>query len=109
MSLLAGAAPANPPVNETGQHVYLAGVMLIFGVMFYFLFIRPQSKKTREHADMMKALRPGDKVLTSGGLLAVVIAVKDKSVSVRSGDSKLEVQKGAITEILERSSEATPS
>ena len=77
-------------------------LVLIF-VVFYFLLIRPQQKKQKEHANLLKNVRAGDKVLTSGGILATVVTVKEKSLMVRSADAKFEIAKAAISEILERS------
>ena len=51
---------------------------------------------------MMKTIRPGDKILTSGGIIGTVVGVKDKSISIRSADTKLEVLKSAVTQITER-------
>ena len=53
--------------------------------------------------------KPGDKVITSGGMLGVVVNVKEKSATIRSADSKVEVTKGAITEIVERGGDANAS
>ncbi len=49
---------------------------LMFGV-FYFLLIRPQQKKAKEHAKMLDALKTGDKVITRGGMIGKVSGVKD--------------------------------
>ena len=95
--------------NSTGDSVYMVGMMVLMGVMFYFVMIRPQRKKAKEHAELLRAIKPGDKVLTSGGILAVVVNVKEKSVSIRSGDSKLEILKSAVSEITERASGSTES
>jgi len=73
-------------------------------VVFYFVLIRPQSKKAKEHDSLMKNLKKGDKIVTSGGVMGVVVAVKDRSVTLRSEDAKLEVLKSSVSEILERSS-----
>ena len=57
----------------------LAGILpliLIF-VVFYFLLIRPQQKKMKQHKDMLKAVRRGDKVVTSGGIIATVAKVHE--------------------------------
>ncbi|WP_135469779.1 preprotein translocase subunit YajC [Crenalkalicoccus roseus] len=54
----------------------LLPLILIF-VVFYFLLIRPQQKRQREHREMLKALKRGDKVLTSGGIIAQVTRVKE--------------------------------
>jgi len=77
-------------------------MLLFLFVIMYLIMIRPQQKKAREHADMVKALKAGDKVVTSGGVMGTVIAVKDRSVSLRSADSKLEVLKSSISEVTER-------
>jgi preprotein translocase subunit YajC len=87
----------------------MLGTFLILGVIFYFLMIRPQQVKAREHATLLKALKPGDKILTSGGILGVIITVKEKSVSIRSADAKLEIVKSAISEVTERSSSPAES
>ena len=51
-------------------------LILIFGV-FYFLLIRPQQKKQREHRELLQKLKRGDRVLTAGGIIAQVTRVKD--------------------------------
>ena len=58
---------------------------------------------------MLKAIRGGDKVMTSSGIIGVVITVKEKSVTLRSADSKFEVAKSAIAEITERGGESSES
>jgi preprotein translocase subunit YajC len=106
---LALSQPPGPPgtqPNPTGQTVYMFGMMAVMFIIFYFILIRPQQKKARDHAQLLKSLKPGDKVVTNGGILGVVIAVKDKSVSLRSADTKLEVLKSAVTEITERATTA---
>ena len=74
-------------------------------VVFYFALIRPQQKKTKEHAALLKAVRAGDKIVTNSGIVAVVVTVKEKTLTIRSADAKLEITKSAIAEILDRSGE----
>jgi preprotein translocase subunit YajC len=105
--LLAQAQPVAP--NPTGEMIKMVGMIALFGVMMYLLMIRPQQKKAREHDTLMKGLRPGDKVVTTSGILGVVLSIKDKTVSVRSADTKLEILKSAIAEITERSGEVAAS
>ncbi len=81
----------------------------MMGVIFYFLLFRPQQKKAKEHAELLKSVKPGDKIVTTGGILGVVITVKEKTVSIRSADAKLEITKSAVTEIVERSGESSES
>ena len=85
------------------------GPMLILLVIFYVALIRPQQKKAKEHAEMLKAIRPGDKIVTTGGVVAVVVTVKEKTLNIRSADSKFEITKSAIAEITERGGETSES
>ncbi len=109
-----GLAFAQPPPpgtapNPTAQMLQMVMTFVVLGVIFYFLMIRPQQAKAKEHAALLKALKPGDKILTSGGILGVIINVKEKSVSIRSADAKLEIVKSAVSEITERASNPTES
>jgi len=107
--MLADAAPAAPAGTQTdprAQTFTTFGMLALMVVMFYFVLIRPQQKKAKDHAAMLKTLRPGDKVVTNGGILGVVLTVKEKTLTVRSADAKMEITKSAITEITERSGES---
>jgi preprotein translocase subunit YajC len=83
--------------------------MVPLAVIFYFALIRPQQKKTKEHAAMLKSVRAGDKIVTTGGIVGVVITVKDKTLNIRSADAKFEITKSALAEITERSGESSQS
>ena len=83
--------------------------LVLIGVVFYFALIRPQQKKAKDHAAMLKTVRQGDKIVTTGGVVAVVVTVKEKTLTVRSAEAKFEITKSAITEITERSGEAGQS
>ena len=103
--LLAQVSGGGQP-GPTGVEGLLKGplpMMLFLFVVMYVIMIRPQQKKSKQHAELLKTLKAGDKVVTSGGVMGVVVAVKDKSVSLRSADSKLEVLKSSVSEITERS------
>ncbi len=106
--LFALAPQAQPGQTQPPFWTSLVPLVLLV-VVFYFALIRPQQKKAKEHANLLKAIKPGDKVLTSGGILAVVVTVKEKSLTVRSADSKFEVVKTAVTDITERSGESNES
>jgi preprotein translocase subunit YajC len=103
-AILAMGQPATPGTqpDPRGQALYTGGMLVIMIVMFYFVLIRPQSKKAKEHAEMLKTVKPGDKIVTSGGVVATVVSVKEKTLSIRSADSKFEITKAAVTEITER-------
>lgn len=99
-----GQPPAGTQQNSTAQLLTTLGMMGFFMFVMYFIMIRPQQKKAKQHAELLKTLKPGDKVVTSGGVLGVVISVKDRAVSIRSAEAKIEVLKSAVSEVLERSS-----
>jgi preprotein translocase subunit YajC len=103
-------AMGQPPAN--GQQQSPIPMMVTMGLMFvifYFVLIRPQQKKAKEQREMLKTVKSGDKIVTTSGIIATVITVKEDSVSIRSADAKFEITKGAIAEIRERSSEASAS
>lgn len=81
--------------------------LLLFA--FYFAILRPQQKRQKAHDTLMKTIKAGDKVTTSSGIIGIVVTVKDRSVSIRSADTKLEVLKSAISEITEREGEPSQS
>lgn len=80
--------------------------MAIFMLAMYMILVRPQQKKAKELAEQLKSLRKGDKVVTNGGIVGVIIAVRENHVTVRSDDSKLEILKSAVAEISERAKSA---
>ncbi len=98
--LVLGQAGTVP--DPRGQMIQMVGMFAIMGVMFYFMLIRPQSKKAKEHEELLKSLKPGDKILTVGGIIGVVVGVKEKNVTIRSADTKLDVTKSSVTEVTER-------
>lgn len=83
--------------------------LVLLVVVFYFALIRPQQKKQKQQAELLKAVRSGDKILTNSGIIAIVVTVKEKSLTVRSADSKFEITKSAVAEITERSGESSES
>jgi len=84
-------------------------LMGVLFVIMYLVLFRPQQKKAKEQAKMLTTIKAGDKVVTSSGIVGVVINVKDKTLSIRSMDAKLEITKGAVAEITERAGETPAS
>ncbi len=75
-----------------GSLSVLFPLLLMFGV-FYFLLIRPQQKKTRTHQEMLKSLKVGDRVVTTGGLYGTIVAGGDHTVKLEIAD-KVRVEVG---------------
>jgi preprotein translocase subunit YajC len=99
---------AQATAPQTGQPQPAAGLfgspiilLVLMGVMMYFLLFRPQQQQRARQAELLKKLKSGDKVVTASGIIGVVITVKDQTVSLRSADAKMEVTKASVTEILE--------
>jgi len=77
---------------------FLPLVLLFF--VFYFLIIRPQQKKQKEHADLLSKLDKNDEVITSGGVHATVVSVGDKTIILRIADNvKIEIEKSSISQV----------
>jgi preprotein translocase subunit YajC len=95
---------AQPPPMWT--NLVPLGLMI---VVFYFLLIRPQQKQARQQDELRKGLKKGDKIVTTSGILAVVVGVKDKSVSIRSDETKFEILKSAVAQVVEDFDKADPT
>ena len=75
-------------------------MIAIIGVM-YFLMIRPQMKRAKEHKAMLEKLSRGDEVLTNGGIAGIVVDLGDNFITVEIADNvRIRVQKGAIGNVL---------
>jgi len=97
LALVAGCAPAEPGAGEGTSSIYMiVFLVLIFG-MLYFLMIRPQRKRQKEHNELMQQLRKGDKIVTAGGIYGVIESVSEDSVvmKVESG-ATLRVARSSI-------------
>ena len=79
-----------------GGFGFLIPMLLVFGV-FYLLLIRPQQRKQRELQATIAQLKAGDKVITTGGIIGVITAVRDSSFLIRSADkTMLEIARTAV-------------
>ncbi|MBT4921937.1 MAG: preprotein translocase subunit YajC [Rickettsiales bacterium] len=83
---------ANPSLQQPASSGFIP-ILLIF-VIFYFLLIRPQQKKAKEHKVMVNALAKGDSVLTSGGIVGKITKVKD------DGFVDLQIAKDTIIQVV---------
>jgi preprotein translocase subunit YajC len=101
-SLMLAQTPPGTVQDPRASALGVLGPLIFMVIIMYVIMIRPQQKKTREHAELLKSLKSGDKVVTSGGIVGTVLTVKDKFVTVRSGDAKFEVLKSAVSDVTER-------
>ena len=98
---------------------FLFQIAAIFGI-FYFLMIRPQQKQRKQHEERLRNLKRGDSVVTTGGLVGEVMHIKettkdgtaeksmDDHVTLKSGDSRLIVERGRIARVTTGTSTAAP-
>src|SRR5579871_264199 len=102
-------APAGQPQtfqeNPNAKMLQTVGMFAFMGIMFWLLLIRPQSKKQKELAALLSSIRPGDNIETTSGIVGVVVSVKDKTVAIRSAETKLEILKGAVAAVTKRDSD----
>jgi preprotein translocase subunit YajC len=110
-SLMARDAATAAPMQQdpVGSMIKTLGLMGIFMVGMWILLIAPQRKKAKELENTIKSLKSGDKIVTNSGILGVVLSIKDKTLSIRSADTKLEILKSSVLEVLERGGEPSES
>lgn len=68
-------------MNQNGALIQLVPFIAV-ALIFYFMLIRPQQKQMKETKKMLDALKPGDKVITRGGLIGVITSVKEEEVEI---------------------------
>ncbi|HCC69324.1 MAG TPA: preprotein translocase subunit YajC [Nitrospiraceae bacterium] len=91
-----GGAPADGGGGMDAIFSSLLPLILIFAI-FYFLLIRPQAKKAKEHKQMLENLRKGDKVITSGGIYGVIEAVEANTLTLKIAENvKIKVSRSGI-------------
>jgi preprotein translocase subunit YajC len=104
------AAPAGTPgAQPQGSPFGIFIPLVLLVVIMYFMMIRPQSQQRKRQAQLLETLKSGDKVVTASGIVGVVVTVKEKTVSLRSSDAKMEVTKASVTEILEHGGDSSAS
>ena len=88
----------------------LVPLILIFGIM-YFLLIRPQQKKAKQHQAMVSSLRRGDQIVTQGGLIGKVSKVKEENeIEVEIADGvKVRIVQSTIAQVLSKTEPAKDS
>lgn len=97
---ISDAMAAAPAASAESTFTSLIPLILIF-VIFYFLLLRPQMKRSKEHKQMVSSLAKGDEVVTSGGLLGKISKIDDSFITVEiAQDVKVQVQRSAVTSVM---------
>ncbi len=75
---------------------FLIPLALMFAI-FYFILIRPQQKKQRDHQSMLKALKTGDQIVTAGGIYGTIIDIDEHKVKIKIADNvKIELARPSV-------------
>jgi len=107
--ILAQAAGGGGGGGTSSLMPLLVQFALIIGII-YFLMVRPQQKQRKQHEESLRALKRGDEIVTSGGIIGEVIHIREMSkeggnklddrVTIKSGESRLVVERGRIAKIV---------
>jgi preprotein translocase subunit YajC len=92
------------PTDGSGGLGFWLPIQLIgFGLVFYFLLFRPQQQARRRHEEMLKALKKGDEITTTGGIIGKVKTLDGDRVTIESGTATLVVERNRIVRVGDKS------
>jgi preprotein translocase subunit YajC len=90
-----------PPGQQSGGATMIFLLQILgFIAIFWFILIRPQRQQQKRHEEMLKQLKRGDEIITSGGIVGRVIHVKDDRLTIESGESRLVVDRARVASVL---------
>ncbi len=96
---IAPAHAANGAAATPGLMDFAFPVILL--VLFYFMLIRPQSKRAKEHREMQNNLSKGDEIVTDGGIMGKITQINDNAISVQIADNvEVKVRRESINAVL---------
>jgi preprotein translocase subunit YajC len=94
-------AQAAPAAKEAPGIMNMLPMMVVMFVIFYFFIIRPQGKKQKEMQKMLEAVKKGDKVITIGGIIGLVVDVKGQVITLKiSSTAEVDFKRSAISTII---------
>lgn len=97
--VMAATTATAPMAQSDGTFSLL--LMVAIGFLFYFMLIRPQNKRAKEHKALTENLKKGDEVITAGGMLAKVVAVDDQYIKISLAENvEIMIQRGAVNSVL---------
>jgi preprotein translocase subunit YajC len=76
-------------------------IMVAFIALMYFMMIRPQQKRQKEHAQLVSNLKVGDEILTTGGILGIITGISDHYAIVKiADDTEIKIQKSSVASVV---------
>ncbi len=93
--------PVFAPVDQSGGRGLMIFVFQMAAIIaiFYFLIIRPKVQQERKHKERLQQLKRGDEIVTAGGIVGEIIHLKDDRITVKSGESRLVIQRDRVAEV----------
>ncbi|TEB06537.1 preprotein translocase subunit YajC [Pelotomaculum schinkii] len=87
-------------MGSNSQMISLLYIVGLFAIL-YFLMIRPQQQRQKKHQEMIKNLKPDDRVITIGGIYGTIVKMKDNSLILKVADNvRIEVLQSAISKVI---------
>lgn len=100
-SLFSFSQQAQPPTRTGGSFISVLIPFILVFLIFYLLIIMPSRKRQKKHQQMVEQLKPGDKVITSGGIHGTVMGVQKDKVELKiAANVKIDITKSAVGAIL---------
>ena len=103
MNFFISPAYAQDAGGAQGGGMELIFMLVMFGLIFYFLIYRPQAKRVKQHKELVSSLSKGDEVLTQGGMVGRITKVSEENdfiVIALTDELEVTVQKAAVTSVL---------
>lgn len=101
MSFFIQNAMAATPGSAASEGSFSLVMIVIIFVLFYFMLIRPQNKRAKEHRALITNLKKGDEIVTSGGILAKVVHLDEQFIKVSLAEGvEINIQRSAVSTVL---------
>ena len=103
LSILIGMAQPPGAAGSANPIASFMPIILMF-VILYFLLIKPQQKKQKEHQKMLTELKKGDKIVTTGGIHGVISNIKENTLTVKIAENvRIDISKGHVSYVNKKS------
>jgi len=100
LSTVAMAGRGGEGAPQSGGELGMFLPMIVIFAIFYFLLIRPQTKRQKAHQTMLNELKRGDRVVTSGGIYGTIVGLTDNIIHLKIADKvKITVSKSAVSDL----------
>ncbi len=95
-----------PTGQQSGSAITIFVLQIAaFIAIFYFILIRPQRQQQKRHEELLKQVKRGDEIVTAGGIVGEVVHVKDDRITIKSGESRLVIERERIAKVVTQKTE----